>query len=481
MSMDYHSVSDKAAAAKEDLVSRRGGHNTSVDETKLMMMTNMVHHHDNHHRSLTPSCMNTTGDGDGPIYNSSDIYDVVVPVDAGGSGAAASGGAVGVRTLSSGNMAAALGYPFTNAQLNELERQAMVYKYIVASVPVPPPSVPVPPQLLFPRTYSDPSAPNSSCGGLNLRLSNGADLEPGRCRRTDGKKWRCSRDVAPDHKYCERHMHRGRPRSRKHVELQANKKTRYGYNPSVNNINTGSSSASQFVGAVSEAFPQTPWCTDKTSAKAPNFNDSRSLDWMIMRDLTSNQQWLHNTNIEADTSISLLNQAPLDLNIYTDFSASEDHHQQSNHHHHHLFPGVDSSLERGLTESPRDFIDAWSEGPSKKNSISSNGNFSLSSSLTLSMAAHSSINDEMGQIRMGLGLIESDQSQPTSWVVSTPGGPLAEVLRPSIMAGNGDSDSPQATSVSSPSGVIQRTIASLSDSSGSSSPTTFASSSRDNN
>ena len=36
------------------------------------------------------------------------------------------------------------------------------------------------------------------------------DPELGRCRRTDGKKWRCSKDVVPDQKYCERHMHRGR-------------------------------------------------------------------------------------------------------------------------------------------------------------------------------------------------------------------------------------------------------------------------------
>ncbi|KAK0585499.1 hypothetical protein LWI29_029494 [Acer saccharum] len=45
------------------------------------------------------------------------------------------------------------------------------------------------------------------------------DPEPGRCRRTDGKKWRCSRDVVAGHKYCERHMHRGRNRSRKPVEI----------------------------------------------------------------------------------------------------------------------------------------------------------------------------------------------------------------------------------------------------------------------
>lgn len=45
------------------------------------------------------------------------------------------------------------------------------------------------------------------------------DPEPGRCRRTDGKKWRCSRDVVSGHKYCERHVHRGRNRSRKPVEI----------------------------------------------------------------------------------------------------------------------------------------------------------------------------------------------------------------------------------------------------------------------
>lgn len=47
----------------------------------------------------------------------------------------------------------------------------------------------------------------------------GMDPEPGRCRRTDGKKWRCSRDVVSGYKYCERHMHRGRNRSRKPVEI----------------------------------------------------------------------------------------------------------------------------------------------------------------------------------------------------------------------------------------------------------------------
>ncbi|KAL3616581.1 hypothetical protein CASFOL_039971 [Castilleja foliolosa] len=45
------------------------------------------------------------------------------------------------------------------------------------------------------------------------------DPEADRCRRTDGKKWRCSKKAIPNEKYCEGHMHRGCNRgSRKLVE-----------------------------------------------------------------------------------------------------------------------------------------------------------------------------------------------------------------------------------------------------------------------
>jgi hypothetical protein len=56
--------------------------------------------------------------------------------------------------------------------------------------------------------------------GYGTYFGKKVDPEPGRCRRTDGKKWRCSKEAAPDSKYCERHMHRGRSRSRKPVEAQ---------------------------------------------------------------------------------------------------------------------------------------------------------------------------------------------------------------------------------------------------------------------
>ncbi|XP_076955255.1 uncharacterized protein LOC143630028 [Bidens hawaiensis] len=87
---------------------------------------------------------------------------------------------------------------FTVSQLQEFENQKMIYKHIMSSIPIPP-------QLLLPLSTQ----------------YNRLDSEPWRCRRTDGKKWRCSRDVMPDQKYCERHAHKNRLRSRKPVETQS--------------------------------------------------------------------------------------------------------------------------------------------------------------------------------------------------------------------------------------------------------------------
>ncbi|WJX16002.1 hypothetical protein P8452_06087 [Trifolium repens] len=116
--------------------------------------------------------------------------------------------------------------PFTPSQWMELEHQALIYKYITANVAVPH-------HLLIPIKKALDSAGLSSYstallrsnalgwGGFHLGYSNNTDPEPGRCRRTDGKKWRCSRDAVVDQKYCERHMNRGRHRSRKPVEGQS--------------------------------------------------------------------------------------------------------------------------------------------------------------------------------------------------------------------------------------------------------------------
>ncbi|XP_057766623.1 growth-regulating factor 4-like isoform X2 [Salvia miltiorrhiza] len=108
--------------------------------------------------------------------------------------------------------------PFTDVQWKELEQQAMIYKYMVAGLPVPPDLVtPIRHSFegLYAHLFNHPALGYCSYYGKKF------DPEPGRCRRTDGKKWRCSKDAHPDSKYCERHMHRGRNRSRKPVESQS--------------------------------------------------------------------------------------------------------------------------------------------------------------------------------------------------------------------------------------------------------------------
>ncbi|XLS97362.1 hypothetical protein HN51_040097 [Arachis hypogaea] len=109
-------------------------------------------------------------------------------------------------------------FPFTPSQWQELEHQALIYKYMASGISIPP-------DLLFSikRGYHlDHSRlfPPQHLGWnyLQMGLGRKIDPEPGRCRRTDGKKWRCSKEAYPDSKYCERHMHRGKNRSRKPVE-----------------------------------------------------------------------------------------------------------------------------------------------------------------------------------------------------------------------------------------------------------------------
>lgn len=155
-------------------------------------------------------------------------------------------------------------YPFTASQWQELEHQALIFKYMVSGIPIPPDllfsikrsyleSAVLPPTLFPPHpqhgklnyTTLSPSASlficmfridktwdwlgfSCDCGvpvcavGWNcfqMGMGRKIDPEPGRCRRTDGKKWRCSKEAFPDSKYCERHMHRGKNRSRKPVEV----------------------------------------------------------------------------------------------------------------------------------------------------------------------------------------------------------------------------------------------------------------------
>lgn len=99
----------------------------------------------------------------------------------------------------------------------ELEHQALIYKYLHAKAPIPS-------SLLISISKSFRSSNRVSWTPLYQGYTNAdSDPEPGRCRRTDGKKWRCSKEAMADHKYCERHINRNRHRSRKPVENQPKK------------------------------------------------------------------------------------------------------------------------------------------------------------------------------------------------------------------------------------------------------------------
>ncbi|KAK9153755.1 hypothetical protein Sjap_001235 [Stephania japonica] len=128
------------------------------------------------------------------------------------------------------NNLSALSSVFSVAQRQELELQALIFKYMLAGAPVPvellqsikslvvnnalPSSYLYNPYHQQQYQHYQPYVLQPGYWGRNA-----VDPEPGRCRRTDGKKWRCSRDVVAGQKYCERHVHRGRNRSRKPVEI----------------------------------------------------------------------------------------------------------------------------------------------------------------------------------------------------------------------------------------------------------------------
>ncbi|KAL6996264.1 hypothetical protein U1Q18_006400 [Sarracenia purpurea var. burkii] len=145
--------------------------------------------------------------------------------------------------------------PFTSIQWQELEQQALIFKYMIAGVPIPPDLISTVKRSLESSIVSSRFFPHQPIGWGSFQMGFGrkADPEPGRCRRTDGKKWRCSKEAHPDSKYCERHMHRGRNRSRKPVELITSTNS----NSSSSAAAAVSSSSSSTITALSlaESYP----------------------------------------------------------------------------------------------------------------------------------------------------------------------------------------------------------------------------------
>ncbi|CAL1376466.1 unnamed protein product [Linum trigynum] len=176
-----------------------------------------------------------------------------------------------------GNRASSCSSPFTATQWQELEHQALIYKYMVSGVPIPP-------ELLFSVKRSiDSSLASIGWGCFQVGFGKKGDPEPGRCRRTDGKKWRCAKEAYPGSKYCDRHMHRGKNRSRKPVEISS-----------------------------SSSSPSTTTNTPRTSP--------------ISNTTTSNNNYYHNPYITTYNNPSLIN--PLSISSSTSSSLDSDVHQQ---------------------------------------------------------------------------------------------------------------------------------------------------------
>ncbi|KAL0326728.1 UNVERIFIED_CONTAM: Growth-regulating factor 8 [Sesamum angustifolium] len=354
---------------------------------------------------------------------------------------------------------------FHSSQWQELERQKVIHKYIMASIPVPP-------QLLLPTSSTSPlpALSQSNTSGLDLRFSsNGSDPEPWRCKRTDGKKWRCSRDVAPDQKYCERHAHKSRPRSRKHVEVSA-------HNPSSQQPPLILPAASTTTTTPLTQPLQTSTSQFPTMASAASFDQARCVEWFMRGGGSSSssssrdpvpvstfnqqqqQQWqqlihtssssssrleLNRDNTDHAKNVSLYQyegnkQGFMSLNQYIPDPISL---QRLENHQHQLSSSfLDSKMgslregclslntDQGSQTTTRHFIDALS----KKFSPSA---LSLSMSGGNGAADDDNENSDLGNVGMMMnsdrdsdGVLKSQWLSSASWMNSPPGGPLGEAL-----------------------------------------------------
>nr|GMC63923.1 growth-regulating factor 8-like [Ipomoea batatas] len=323
--------------------------------------------------------------------------------------------------LTGGSMGSEKAVVFTASQRQEFERQSLIYKYMMASVPVPP-------QLLIPlpKTQSNKS-------GLDLKFPAGSDPEPWRCRRTDGKKWRCSRDVLPDQKYCERHAHKNRPRSRKPVEIQS-------HNKNSRNHNNNNYPA---VTVPSFQFPATASC-----------DQNRCNEWFARGGNTCNQQkqqfvlspppstlgYTIGNAINMNASplyrpeLSSNEQGFVNPNPFLEGQEARSHHQVNSAFLSHNMAFLQGSLNAnaGIVHPTQHFIDAQFAG--QKDGLDNTDHSSLSCKssdrklpfcsfrLSVPGGGRGSYEDNQG---LSVGMLNAE-SQSSSSIM--PGGPLGEAL-----------------------------------------------------
>ncbi|GKU98781.1 hypothetical protein SLEP1_g11731 [Rubroshorea leprosula] len=415
--------------------------------------------------------------------------------------------------------------PFTPSQWIELEHQALIYKYITSNVPVPSNLLIPLKKSLYPYGLSSASVgslpPNSlGWGTFHLGYSGSTDPEPGRCRRTDGKKWRCSRDAVADQKYCERHINRGRHRSRKPVESQTGHAASGTTNTKVVPITSSmsplvitSAGASNSLAIAQHQFKNLQsGAANQTTADAliNRVQDPRGLSMMS----TTNLKPVDSTFTITKQGITYSEPSQLDFGHVASDSLVNPSHRRSyvNSKEYGSFP--DFKDQETQDQNPlHQFIDDWPKHRSSRSIITwpeelksdwtqlsmsipmASSEFSSSSSsptqekLALSPLK---LSCEYDLIHMGLG-VNTDLSEPTqkqanwipiSWGTSM-GGPLGEVLanRSNTTSNVSTCKNTSALNLlpeawdgspqlgSSPAGVLHKsTFASLSNSSSGSSP-----------
>ncbi|KAI8550118.1 hypothetical protein RHMOL_Rhmol06G0079600 [Rhododendron molle] len=383
----------------------------------------------------------------------------------------------GLNAESMQGVVAGLRSPFTPSQWMELEHQALIYKYITANASIPS-------NLLIPirRALESAGVYGFSSGALrsstlgwgtyHLGYSNNNDPEPGRCRRTDGKKWRCSRDAVPDGKYCERHVNRGRHRSRKPVEGQnghsvsgptttTTAKLMATSSPPFGMVVTGGGTKNSLGQSDHSQFKQLQPAASNPCASSSHLNRI-----LLNKDnVGERNQDAMNLSMSSHAIAQEENQfsIPKQPNSYDEYSGAEfglvcsdsllnPLHKSKSRNSTHQFMDDRTHLSISIPETTSDFMSSTSSPTNQKLAVSP---------LRLSRE----VDSELG-FRVGSGINQSNQRQvnwiPISWESSV-GGPLGEVLH--------SSNSSPCLAPSSPTGVLQRMnngFGSLSNSAGSS-------------
>ncbi|CAA3001452.1 growth-regulating factor 1-like [Olea europaea subsp. europaea] len=400
--------------------------------------------------------------------------------------------------------------PITPSQWMELEHQALIYKYITANVPIPS-------NLLYPIRKALQSAACSTFSGLrhntlgwgnafHLGFSN-TDPEPGRCRRTDGKKWRCAKDAVVDQKYCERHMNRGRHRSRKPVEGQPGHSVSGATTTITSKLTPVASSTSASVvagGGLSHDHQLDNYQLGSSNSLSAtpqinrNFLDKEHVDKGYQRTMSlstlssaSNLKENQSSIADQDNSYKESSQSEFQLvcsnSLFNPMNESSllmncgnygmgnnlDEKESKSQHPFHQFMG--EWTKNQTDPSAFSWADVRTQLSVSMPMVTSDFMASTSSPTNENLAASSlrmSQELEATQMGLGVGTLVNEQSQrqmnwiPISWD-SSRGGPLGEVLN-STNTSTGDSknttaldlmkeggnSSPQ--SASSPTGVLQR-------------------------